>query len=140
MNASERTAKRVKGTVLVVDDEPDIRSLVREILEREGHPIVEASDGRSALRWLQEVRPALVILDVMMPELDGWQTVEQIRDVSDVPVLMLTARTLDADRARSLGAGADDYLTKPFSPTVLAARVEVLLSDSSHEAHSVDTR
>jgi DNA-binding response OmpR family regulator len=114
-------------SALVVDDEDDIRSLVRDVLEAEGHRVLEAPDGRAALRIVHQERPALIILDVMMPELDGWQTLERIRDVSDVPVIMLTARGLEWERARGLRAGADDYLTKPFSAIELGARVAALL-------------
>jgi DNA-binding response OmpR family regulator len=113
--------------ILVVDDEDDIRLLVREALEREGHETVEAGDGKAALRRLHELHPRLVVLDVMMPELDGWQTLERIRDVSNVPVILLTARALEWERTRGLRAGADDYMTKPFSPMELAARVDALL-------------
>jgi DNA-binding response OmpR family regulator len=113
--------------ILVVDDEDDIRLLVREALEREGHETIEATDGRTALRRLYELHPRLVVLDVMMPELDGWQTLERIRDVSDVPVILLTARALEWERTRGLRGGADDYMTKPFSPMELAARVDALL-------------
>ena len=113
--------------ILVVDDEDDIRLLVREALEREGHETIEATDGRTALRRLYELHPRLVVLDVMMPELDGWQTLERIRDVSDVPVILLTARALEWERTRGLRGGADDYMTKPFSPLELAARVDALL-------------
>lgn len=116
--------------ILVVDDEQDIRALIRETLEREGHETVEAGDGKAALRQLHELHPRLVVLDVMMPELDGWQTLERIRDVSDVPVILLTARTLEWERTRGLRSGADDYLTKPFSPMELAARVDALLRRS----------
>jgi DNA-binding response OmpR family regulator len=112
---------------LVVDDEPDIRELVREILEAEGLTVVEAPNGRAALKLLHEQRPNIVLLDVMMPDLDGWRTLERIRDISDLPVLMLTARALDWERARGLRAGADDYMVKPFSAIELAARVAALL-------------
>ncbi len=121
---------------LVVDDEPDIRGLVRDILEEEGLEVSEAPDGRAALRVLHEERPDLVILDVMMPDLDGWATLERIRDVSDVPVIMLTARSLEWERARGLRAGADDYLGKPFSAIELAARVVALM----RRAHRDDDR
>ena len=113
--------------ILVVDDEEDIRFLVRETLEREGHATVEAGDGKAALRQLHELHPRLVVLDVMMPELDGWQTLERIRDISDVPVILLTARALEWERTRGLRSGADDYMAKPFSPMELAARVDALL-------------
>ncbi len=118
---------------LVVDDEPDIRGLVRDILEEEGLEVSEAPDGRSALRALHEERPDLIVLDVMLPEIDGWATLERIRDVSDVPVIMLTARSLEWERARGLRAGADDYLGKPFSSIELAARVVALMRRARRE-------
>jgi DNA-binding response OmpR family regulator len=124
--------KRVKrSTVLVVDDEVDVRQLVRVLLERAGFDISEAGSGREALRRLHQVRPDLVVLDVTMPDLDGWQTLERIRDLSDVPVLMLTARAAELDKVRGLKAGADDYVTKPFGRQELLARVEALLRRAS---------
>jgi DNA-binding response OmpR family regulator len=116
--------------VLVVDDEADVRRLVRELLERAGHVVDEAPDGRTALRVLYGAKPDLVVLDVTMPELDGWQTLERIRDVSDVPVLMLTARAAELEKVRGLRAGADDYVTKPFGRQELLARVEAALRRS----------
>jgi DNA-binding response OmpR family regulator len=113
--------------VLIVDDDEVARSLVRGVLERAGYDVREAGDGRSALRELYG-RPAdLVILDVQMPELDGWSTLERIRDVSEVPVLMLTARETELERVRGLQGGADDYVVKPFGHQELAARVQALL-------------
>ena len=113
--------------VLVVDDDEDIRLLVRELLERAGYTVDEAESGRSALRHLFSSAPALVILDVTMPELDGYQTLERIRDLSDVPVIMLTARTQELEKVRGLSAGADDYVAKPFGRQELLARVQALL-------------
>jgi DNA-binding response OmpR family regulator len=113
--------------VLVVDDEPDIRELVRALLERAGHDVIEAPDGREALRLFFSAKPDLVILDVSMPVLDGWQTLERIRELSDVPVLMLTAKTMELDKVRGLRAGADDYVTKPFGRQELLARVDAHL-------------
>jgi DNA-binding response OmpR family regulator len=113
--------------VLVADDDADIRQLLRELLERAGHEVRDAPDGRAALRALFEWRPDLVVLDVAMPELDGWATLERIRDVSDVRVLMLTARAGELEKVRGLRAGADDYMTKPFGRQELLARVEALL-------------
>jgi DNA-binding response OmpR family regulator len=113
--------------VLIVDDEPDIRALLRLLLDGEGYWVSEAPDGKVALRQFVEDPPDLVVLDVTLPELDGWQTLERIRDVSDVPVMMLTARASEADRVRGLRSGADDYLVKPFSKRELLARVEALL-------------
>jgi DNA-binding response OmpR family regulator len=113
--------------VLVVDDDEDIRTLVRELLERAGYTVDEAPDGRTALRHLFSSAPALVILDVTMPDLDGYQTLERIRDLSDVPVIMLTARTQELEKVRGLSAGADDYVAKPFGRQELLARVQALL-------------
>jgi DNA-binding response OmpR family regulator len=113
--------------VLVVDDERDLRRLVRRLLEREGAEVEEAADGRAALHALYSMRPDLVILDVLMPDLDGWETLARIRDASDVPVLMLSARGQELDRVRGLRSGADDYVEKPFGSLELLARVEALL-------------
>jgi DNA-binding response OmpR family regulator len=113
--------------VLVADDDRDVRALVRTLLERAGHEVIEAADGRECLRRLYERRPQLVVLDVGMPVLDGWTTLERIRDVADVPVLLLTARGAELDRVRGLRAGADDYVPKPFGRQELLARVEALL-------------
>jgi DNA-binding response OmpR family regulator len=117
--------------ILVVDDDADVRGLVRELLERAGASVREAADGREALRVLYDVRPEVIVLDVTMPELDGWQTLERIRDLSDVPVLMLTARAGELDKVRGLRGGADDYVTKPFGRQELLARVEALLRRTS---------
>ena len=116
-----------RARVLVIDDDSDIRGLVRELLERAGYEVVEGSNGREGLRTLYSVSPDLVLLDVSMPELDGWQTLERIRDVSDVPVVMLTARAAELEKVRGLKAGADDYVTKPFGRQELLARVEAHL-------------
>jgi DNA-binding response OmpR family regulator len=113
--------------VLVVDDDDDVRALVMTVLERAGMTTIGAGDGREGLRRLYEARPDLVILDVAMPELDGWQTLERIRELGDVPVLMLTASTDELEVVKGLRAGADDYLTKPFGRQELVARVEAIL-------------
>jgi DNA-binding response OmpR family regulator len=117
----------VGARILVVDDDDDIRGLVRALLERAGHDVIDAPDGRAGLRELYAGSPDLVILDVAMPGLDGWATLERIREVSDVPVLILTARDAELERVRGLRAGADDYVVKPFGRQELAARVDVLL-------------
>jgi DNA-binding response OmpR family regulator len=119
--------------VLIVDDEPDIRALLRLLLDGEGYSVGEAPDGKVALRAFTEEPPDLVVLDVTLPELDGWQTLERIRDVSDVPVMMLTARASEADRVRGLRSGADDYLVKPFGKRELLARVEALLRRAGNQ-------
>ena len=113
--------------ILVVDDDADIRLLVRSLLERAGYEVQEAEDGKSALRAFYENPPAMVILDVTMPEMDGYQTLERLRDLSDVPVLMLTARSQELEKVRGLSAGADDYVPKPFGRQELLARVQALL-------------
>src|SRR5215475_3573459 len=113
--------------ILVVDDEDDIRGLLRALLERAGYEVSDARDGRAGLRELYAGSPDLVILDVAMPGLDGWATLERIREVTDVPVLMLTARDAELERVRGLRSGADDYVVKPFGRQELVARVEVLL-------------
>ena len=118
---------KTQRRVLVVDDEADVRGLVVELLGRAGYEVAEAPNGRVALRELFAVPPDLVLLDVNMPELDGWQTLERIRDVSDVPVVMLTARGGELEKVRGLKAGADDYVTKPFGRQELLARVEAVL-------------
>jgi len=113
--------------VLVIDDDEDIRALVAELLGRAGMTVEEAADGRAGLRALHRSPPDVVVLDVSMPDLDGWQTLERIRDLSEVPVLMLTARGAELERVRGLQAGADDYVVKPFGRQELLARVQALL-------------
>jgi DNA-binding response OmpR family regulator len=114
-------------SVLVVDDDPDVRALVSTLLGRAGYLVTEAPDGRAALKALYAQRPDLVVLDVNMPDLDGWATLERIRDLSDVPVVMLSARGEELEKVRALRAGADDYVTKPFGRQELLARVESVL-------------
>ena len=113
--------------MLVVDDDEMMRGVVRQLLERAGHEVREAPDGRSGLREFYSSTPDLIILDVEMPELDGWSTLERIRELSDVPVLMLTARETELERVRGLHDGADDYVVKPFGRQELVARVGALL-------------
>ena len=131
--------------VLVIDDDADVRGLVAELLGRAGLSVEQAEDGRSGLRALHKTPPDLVVLDVSMPDLDGWQTLERIRDLSEVPILMLTARGDELDRVRGLQAGADDYVIKPFGRQELLARVQALLRRAGREAaeqreHYVDDR
>jgi DNA-binding response OmpR family regulator len=116
-----------RSLILVVDDDAITRELLRGALERAGHEVREAADGRAGLRELYSASPDLVILDVEMPELNGWITLERIRDMSDVPVLMLTARTAEMERVRGLQGGADDYVVKPFGRQEIVARVQALL-------------
>jgi DNA-binding response OmpR family regulator len=113
--------------ILIADDDADIRGLIVGLLERAGFRVLQAANGRDALRLLYAHHPAAVVLDVTMPALDGWQVLERIREVSDVPVLMLTAKGEELDRVRGLRAGADDYVSKPFGRLELLARIEALL-------------
>src|ERR1700684_782851 len=115
--------RRAHISVLVIEDEADIRQLLRTLLEREGYSVAEALEGRDGVRQFHQNHPDIVILDVGLPDLDGWQVLERIRDMSDVPVLMLTAMSAERDKVRGLNAGADDYLTKPFSRVELLARL-----------------
>jgi DNA-binding response OmpR family regulator len=113
--------------VLIVEDDDDLRDLVRTVVEREGMATVEAADGREGLRQFYEHRPGLVILDIGLPELNGWQVLERLRELVDVPVLILTASAGELDMVRGLREGADDYVTKPFGRHELIARIEALL-------------
>src|SRR5437899_9061266 len=114
-------------TVLVVDDEPTIRDVVVQYLRREGQATLEAGDGDSARELLEREWTSLVVLDLMLPGMDGLTLCRWIRSRSDLPVIMLTARGDEADRIVGLELGADDYVTKPFSPRELAARVRTVL-------------
>lgn len=113
--------------ILVVDDARDVQFLVCRVLERNGYEPSGAHDGQEGLREFFRLRPDLVILDVVMPVLDGWGLLGRIRELSDVPVLMLTAQASELEKVRGLKKGADDYLTKPFGPQELLARVGALL-------------
>jgi len=115
------------ATVLLVDDDPKIRELLRLYIEREGHRTLVAADGEMAVASALRSRPDLVVLDVMLPGLDGFEVCRRIRDASDVPILLLTARSGDSDKVVGLDLGADDYVVKPFSPRELMARVRALL-------------
>lgn len=114
-------------TVLVVDDEPDIRRVVVAYLSQAGYRTLEAADGTRALQLARERRPDVVVLDLMLPDLDGIEVCRRLRTFTDAYVLMLTARTEEVDTLIGLSVGADDYLTKPFSPKVLLARITALL-------------
>lgn len=116
-----------RDLVLVVDDDPKIVMLVRAYLVSAGFDVVTAADGAQALRLARERRPRLVVLDLMLPEMDGLAVTEQLRSESDVPILMLTARGSLSDRVGGLGLGADDYLVKPFAPSEVVARVQAIL-------------
>ena len=113
--------------VLVVDDDVKTVELVKLYLSRDGYRVLTANDGLEALRLAQEAHPDLIVLDLMLPGMDGLEICRTIREESDVPIIMLTARTTDEDKLAGLGLGADDYVTKPFSPRELAARVRAVL-------------
>src|SRR5437867_5545571 len=113
--------------VLVVDDDPKIVTLVRTYLEREGFPVVTAGDGRAALAAVAQAQPRLIVLDLMLPELDGLALMRIVRERSEIPIVMLSARGSAADRVYGIHEGADDYLPKPFSPAELVVRVKAIL-------------
>jgi DNA-binding response OmpR family regulator len=116
-----------KETILLVDDERNIVDLARMYLEQEGFRVEAAYDGQGALAKIQSLQPALVVLDLMLPAVDGWEVCRRVRTSSDVPIIMLTARDEDVDKIVGLELGADDYLTKPFNPRELVARVKAIL-------------
>ena len=113
--------------ILVVDDEPRMIRFIRMNLEHDGFEVVEAADGLAALKQVRDTLPDLALLDVAMPELDGFETLRLLREISSVPVIMLTARGEEDDRVRGLELGAHDYVTKPFSPRELVSRVKAVL-------------
>ena len=113
--------------ILVVDDEPNIIELAKLYLEREGYQVEGVANGNDALSRQSAVNPDIIVLDLMLPDIDGFEVCRQIRAKSDVPILMLTARKEDVDKIVGLELGADDYLTKPFNPRELVARVRAIL-------------
>ena len=127
--------------VLVVDDDDDIRLLLEELLRGAGYAVETAHDGRAALRAFHENPTDVVVLDLSMPELDGFETLGRLRDLSDVPVILLTARDSEIDKVRGFRGGADDYVVKPFGRQELLARIEALLRrtpESTHLEHYED--
>lgn len=117
--------------IMVVDDEARMRKLVRDFLVRDGYTVMEAADGEEALAVFYDQKDiALIILDVMMPKMDGYEVCEEIRRVSKVPIIMLTAKSDERDELRGFDLGIDEYVTKPFSPKLLVARVEAILRRS----------
>jgi DNA-binding response OmpR family regulator len=117
----------VVNRILIVDDDPGVSTALRMLFERAGHAVLCETDGRQALRAVHADRPDAVILDIAMPAMDGWTVLDRIREISDVPVLMLSVRGRQMDKVRGLRSGADDYVTKPFANAELLARVEALL-------------
>jgi DNA-binding response OmpR family regulator len=125
--------------ILVVDDDPKIVSLVKTYLEREGFRVVTAPDGRSAVAAFNQMLPALIVLDLMLPELDGLALMRIIRERSNVPIVMLSARGTVADRVYGIHEGADDYVAKPFSPAELVVRVKAVLRRAGDSADKTDS-
>ena len=123
-----------KETILVVDDEKNIVELVRLYLEREGFAVQSAAEGEDALAKAAALQPALIVLDLMLPKVDGWEVCRRIRAHSHVPIIMLTARNDDVDKIVGLELGADDYLSKPFNPRELVARVKAVLRRAQRPA------
>lgn len=118
--------------IIIADDEQLIRKLVNDFLTNSGYTVLEAQDGAEALKLFEENPDTdLLILDIMMPEYDGWEVARTVRKTSDVPIMMLTARSQDFDQITGFESGADDYVTKPFSPAVLVKRVEAILKRKS---------
>ena len=118
--------------ILIADDEARMRALVRDYLRMKGFQVLEAENGRETLEIFQrEPDIALILLDVMMPEMDGFETLKELRHISDVPVLMLTARAEEQDELQGFSLGADEYIAKPFSPKVLLARIDAILKRTS---------
>ena len=126
----------VKPTILVVDDEETIREVVRRYLEREGYLVKEAADGYEALRIIQDNPPSLVVLDLMLPGIDGLSLTQHLRQDRQIPIIMLTAKSEDNDRIRGLDLGADDYITKPFNPQEVVSRVRAVLRRSDRKTIS----
>ena len=121
-----------KIKILVVDDESRMRKLVRDFLEREGFQVLEAGDGLEAMEvFYADKDISLLVLDVMMPKMDGWQVCREVRQSSKVPIIMLTARSEERDELQGFELGVDEYISKPFSPKILVARVEAILRRSN---------
>jgi DNA-binding response OmpR family regulator len=139
-------SKTHRRRVLVVDDEPRMIHFIRLNLEHDGFEVTEASSGIEALEVMRDTLPDLILLDVMMPDLDGFETLELIREISTVPIIMLTAKGEEDDRVRGLELGADDYITKPFSPRELVSRVRAVIrrtempGEPIHELIEIDDR
>ena len=126
-SAGKTRRGNMADTILIVDDEQRIIDLARMYIEQDGYLADSATDGTTALKMIQDKPPALVVLDLMLPGLDGWEVCRRVRAQSDLPIIMLTARSDDIDKIVGLELGADDYLTKPFNPRELVARIKAIL-------------
>ncbi len=119
--------------ILVVDDESRMRKLVKDFLVKQGYTVIEAADGEEAVdRFVEDKDISLIILDVMMPKMDGWQVCKEVRALSQVPIIMLTAKSDERDELMGFELGVDEYISKPFSPKILVARVEAILRRTSN--------
>ena len=129
----------MSGSILIVDDESRMRKLIKDFLTAKGYSILEAEDGEKALEVFEqnEAKIDLILLDVMMPKLDGWSVLRQIRQTSKVPIIMLTARGEEQDELFGFELGVDEYISKPFSPKILVARVEAILKRTQGETKEV---
>jgi DNA-binding response OmpR family regulator len=123
-------------TILVVEDEPSIREVISLYMKRAGFQVIEARDGQEAIRFLENNHPDLVILDLMLPNIDGFEITKQLRSKGDTPIIMLTARRSETDRIAGLEMGADDYVVKPFSPQEVVSRVRAVLRRTYPQEHA----
>jgi len=128
-----------KPLVLVVDDDPALLKLMRDSLGLAGYPVITASDGKTALQLIEDSKPALVLLDIMMPGMDGWQVCQRVRQFSQVPIIMLTAKGRPEDVTHGLETGADDYIVKPFSVDVALARVKAVLGRTQARQETIES-
>ena len=129
----------MKSKILIVDDEEHIRELIRFYLDKEGFSVVQAASGEEALHLLENEYIVLAIVDIMMPVMDGFQLVEEMKEMKDIPVIMLTAKSQSADKLRGFSLGIDDYVTKPFDPDELLARVKTILKRYSINSQNIVT-
>ncbi|MFB0535547.1 MAG: response regulator [Anaerolineae bacterium] len=129
-NITRSNPNQLGRKILVIDDEVELRRFVKLRLSRAGYKVFEASNGIEGLEQLYKVKPHLVVLDIMMPKMDGWETCRRIREVSDVPILILSAKGDRGSKVKGLDLGANDYLAKPFAGFELLKKIESLLSDS----------
>lgn len=128
----------MKKTILIVEDEDILREIIKDYFINEGHEVLEAADGKDALLLFRENEVHLIILDIMLPELDGWTVCRRIRQTSNVPIIMLTARIDEDDTLLGFELGADDYVTKPYSPPILIARAKRLLDSRYRKKEAFD--
>ena len=127
--------------ILIVDDEPDIITLISRYAKREGHEVLTASDGRQAIEACQREEPDIIVMDIMMPDTDGYTACKKIKEFKDIPVIMLSARGTEFDKLFGFEVGVDDYVTKPFSPMELIARIKVVISRKpAPKADGADSR